>query len=185
MMRIKKTSQLMLFILNGLLLLIPLWNMSMWFLNDWLPLEAVFSHSVFVRTPEGMVNIATLNLNPLQRFLGVFSSLIESASLLIGMIILRKLFQNYKKGHIFTLENAKKYQQLGYLFFLHAFITKPLAETFSVIAVTLNNPPGHRYISIGFGPPNLETIFCGILVIIISWVMIEGQKLQDDQHLTI
>lgn len=185
MQRIKKISRLMLIMLNCLLVLIPLWNLILWFFNESEPLAPILSHSLFVHTPEGMVNVATLNLNPLQLFLGICSSFIGSTPLLIGILFLRKLFQNYKNSNIFTLENAKKYQHLGYLFFLHAFITKPLAEVFSVIAVTLSNPPGHRYISVGFGTPNLETIFCGVLVIIISWIMVEAQKLQDDQHLTI
>jgi len=185
MHRIQKISRLMLLVLNFLLLLIPLWNSIIWLFNDRESLAPFFSYSLFVSTPEGMINIATLQLNPLQQFLGICSSFIGSAPLLIGIIFLKKLFQNYKKGHIFTLENAKKYQQLGYFFFLDAFITKPLSDTFSVIATTLNNSPGHRYISVGFGTPNLETIFCGILVIIISWIMVEAQKLQDDQHLTI
>lgn len=181
----QKNKCILLIMLNCFLLLIPLWNLTLWLFNDWEAPAAILSHSIYVHTPEGMVNITTLNLNPLQRFLGSCSSFIASTPLLIGILFLKKIFQNYKKGHIFTLENAKKYQKLSYLFFLHAFITRPLAKIFSVIATTLNNPPGHRYISVSFGTLNLETIFCGVLVIIISWIMVEAQKLQDDQQLTI
>ena len=54
-----------------------------------------------------------------------------------------------------------------------------------ILMATLSNPPGHRYISLNFGTPNLEVLFWGMLVIVISWIMAEGYKLQKDQDLTI
>lgn len=185
MLRIQKLSQIMIYILNCLLVLIPLSTISVWVFNQWSTWAVIFSKSMTIETPDGMINIANLTLTPLQQMIGISGSFMGLLPLLLGAIMLKKLFQNYKVGCIFTLENAGRYKKLGALFFLHAFIAQPLQGLLYVLAITLSNPPGHRFISIGFGTPNLETIFCGILVIIISWVMAEAQKLQDDQHLTI
>jgi hypothetical protein len=54
-----------------------------------------------------------------------------------------------------------------------------------ILAVTLTYPTGPRTIVIGFGTPTFESLFCGILVIVISWVMVEGYKLQEDQKFII
>ncbi len=129
--------------------------------------------------------MGAVNLTTEQRILGICSSFTGLLPFLIGAFFLKNLFQNYKLGHIFTVKNTDTYKKLGYLFFLHAFITQPFCDTLMTLAATFSNAPGHRYLTLGFGTPNLETIFCGILVLIISWVMAEAQKLQDDQQFII
>lgn len=47
------------------------------------------------------------------------------------------------------------------------------------------NPPGHRYLSISFGTPNLSSLFYGVLVIVVSWVMREASELHDEHTFTI
>ncbi|OGV41973.1 MAG: hypothetical protein A3F46_10225 [Legionellales bacterium RIFCSPHIGHO2_12_FULL_42_9] len=90
-----------------------------------------------------------------------------------------------QKGAIFNLNNASCYSYLGWLFFLNAVFTKPLSDLLMVLAVTFANIPGHRYITISLGLPNLIAVFCGVVVIVISWVMSEATKLQDGQRFII
>ena len=102
------------------------------------------------------------------------------------MINLEKvIFSNYKIGEIFNLDNAKYYNFLGWMFFIHAVIAKPISEGLMVLAVTLANPVGERYISISFGTPNLASIFYGIIVLVVSWVMLEAAKIKEEQSLII
>jgi len=138
-----------------------------------------------IQTPEGVIHFVDLKLNFLSKSIGLFGSILSSLPLLLGIIILKRLFQNYRQGNIFSFENAKKYQYLGWLFFLDGLCTKPLSEMFLILAATLSNPPGHRYITLGFGSPNIEALLCGFLVLVISWVMMEGYKLHEDQKFTI
>ncbi len=86
---------------------------------------------------------------------------------------------------IFSTTNAILYKKLGWLFFWDALLIHSLSHTLMVLAVTLTNPPGHRWISVQFGTPNLEALFCGVLLIVISWVMHEASKLHDEQKFTI
>ena len=185
MPRIQKLSARMLIMLNGLIIIVPLCTLLLWIFNQWDAWAPIFSKSMIVDTPEGVINMGAINLTTEQRILGLCGSFTGLLPLLIGAFFLKNLFQNYKLGHIFTVKNTDTYKKLGYLFFLHAFITQPLCDTLMILAATFSNAPGHRYLTVGFGTPNLETIFCGVLVLIISWVMAEAQKLQDDQQFII
>ncbi len=124
-------------------------------------------------------------LTSLAKWIGILTSLVCNLPIWLGLFLLRTVFKSYKHGHIFIFENAKAYQKLGWLFFLNALLFKPLSEMGMILVATLSNPPGHRCITLNFGTPNLESIFCGVILIIISWVMIEGHRLQSEQELTI
>ena len=79
------------------------------------------------------------------------------------------------------MSNARYYRLIGWMFILDGVITKSFSDSLMTIAVTLNAAPGHRYITFGFGSPNLEAIFCGAVVIVVSWVMLEAAKLHEEQ----
>ncbi|MFN7094908.1 MAG: DUF2975 domain-containing protein [Burkholderiales bacterium] len=81
--------------------------------------------------------------------------------------------------------NAQSYQKLGYLFFLDSFIAKPLCDIILTFAASLYNAPGHHYIAISFTMINLESLFCGAIIIVIAKVMYIGYKLQEEQQLVI
>lgn len=186
--RIQKVSSYLLVSFNILLVGLPLFLSILWVFIDDDPIKKAVSEGLFfewTRTPEGVVNLAKIAWTPLTKFIGFMGSLLGNLPVLLGLFILKAVFRNYRKGEIFNITNAQQYKYLGWLFFLDAFITRPLSEMLQVLAVTLTYPPGHRYITLGFGTPNIEALFCGILVIVISWVMVEGYKLQEEQKLTV
>ena len=186
---IQKVSSYLLWVFNIMLIMIPLLAISYWGLIEWAPFKQFIAQGLIIdkpiETPEGLVNISNLKLTPLSRGIGIFGSLFCSVPLFLGIVILKRLFQNYKKGNIFSFENVQNYKYLGWLLFLDALFVKPISNMMMVLAATLSNPTGHRYISVSFGTPNLEDLFWGVLVIVISWVMAEGYKLQEDQSLTV
>ena len=187
MKEIQRLSRFLITLFNILLITIPLINIASWTLVQFPIFRTLFSQ-VFItsiKTPEGMVTIPEMTLTPLIQLLGICGSLVEAIPLLLGLMILKVLFKNYQQGDIFSYDNAKSYQQLGWLFFLQGFIAKPISELLLVLAATYGNAPGHRYLSLGFGTPNFEVLFCGTLIIVISWVMREATKLQHEQRLTI
>ncbi|MBA3814475.1 MAG: DUF2975 domain-containing protein [Alphaproteobacteria bacterium] len=186
--RIQKISSYLLVIFNILLVVLPLSLLILWFFIDVDPIKEAIKHGLLfgpVDTPEGIVNLGTIKWYPLTKFTGFMGSLLGILPILLGLMILKTIFRNYRKGEIFNITNARQYKYLGYLFFLDALLTKPLSDMLQVLSVTFTYPPGLRYISIGFGTPNMEALFCGILVIVISWVMVEGYKLQEEQKLII
>lgn len=186
--RIQKVSSYLLAIFNMLLVVLPLSLLILWLFMDYGPINNAITEGLFfspVETPEGVLNLGMIKWDTLSKFIGIMASLLGILPILLGLIILKTIFRNYRKGEIFNITNAHQYKYLGYLFFLDGLVTKPLSGLLQVLAVTLTNSPGHRYLSIGFGTPNLEALFCGVLVIVISWVMVEGYKLQEEQKLIV
>ena len=175
----QKMSTFVILILKFLLILIPLHLIFI----EW---GAFKSFSIFItkiETPEGIVILDQLSFLP--RTICCLGEMIGRLPLFIGLMILLKLFNNYKKGEIFSLQNIKYYQYLGWLFFLDALVARSLSDLIMIGGATLSNPPGHRYISLSFGTPNVEALFCGLLVLVISWIMREGYRLQEEQKLIV
>jgi hypothetical protein len=176
--RIQKVSSYLLIMFNFLLLALPLFILSLWLFMETPPLKEAISEGLFfesVRTPEGVVNLSLVKWDPLTKIIGFMASFVGVLPILLGLFVLKYVFRNYKKGEIFNIFNARHYTYLGWLFFLDALIAKPLSTY----------PPGHRWIQIGYGTPTLGVLFCGVLVIVISWVMVEGYKLQEEQKLVV
>jgi hypothetical protein len=188
MNRIKTISAYMCTFLNILLIALPILTILQWLLLDWVPFKKLVLDGFFcnpIQTHEGPVNIATIPLTILTKSIGVLTSVLCSVPAWLGLLFLRTAFTNYKNGRIFVYENAKAYQRIGWLFFMNALLFNFIFQLGMTFVATFSNPPGHRYISCSFGTPNLESIFCGVILIIISWVMIEGHRLQSEQELTI
>ena len=122
---------------------------------------------------------------PLSKFIAISSDFIERMPFFLSIYILRLIFKNYKLGKIFTNANAKHYKSLGIIYVIKGLVTEPLAHTLETLAETIHNPPGERILSFRFASSNIEAIFFGACIILISWIMIEGLKLQEDQSVTI
>ncbi len=188
MPHIQKVSSYLIWMFNVLLIALPLWIIAIWILVEWEPFKNLIAQGFIskpIETPEGIINLAHLKLTPLSWSIGIFGDFVILVPILLGLLVLKHLFQNYRDGNIFSLENAQKYKYLGWLFFLNGLFIIPISNMLMILTATLSNPPGHRYISLSFGTPNLEVLFFGMLVIVISWIMAEGYKLQEDQSLTI
>lgn len=117
--------------------------------------------------------------------LGLLTTLICALPTFIGLWILRGIFKNYSEGNIFSSANASSFRVIGILFFVDALVAIPLKDTLMTLATTMNNPPGERMISLSVGTTNLEALFTGLVIIVISLVMSEGSKLQTEQELVI
>lgn len=159
-----------------------------WLTIDWPPINNAIREGFLMEpiiTPEGSVNIATIHLSAVAKLIGCGTQLLESLPYILGFILLKKLFAAYEEKKIFTSENTKIYKKIGWLAFLNGIFFIPITQTLMVLVATFSNPPGHRYITVGFGTPNLESILCGLLLIIISLVMQEAQKIQDENKLTV
>lgn len=138
-----------------------------------------------IHTHRGSINIDDIVWTSLSRLIANCAQLIAILPFLGIIYFLSKVFHRYEVGEIFILRNARCYYQIGKLLFFDALLAQPLSGGLWVAAATLSNPVGQRYIDISIGTPNIMAIVMGLLVIFISWVMIEGSKIQDEQQLII
>lgn len=120
------------------------------------------------------------------KMLGLSADLIGHLPFWVGLLAPKQILNNYQEGMIFTDANARCYQYVGWLFLINAILIKPLSDMLMVLLATINNPPGQRIISIGcFSNANGEDIFMGSFVMIVAWVMLEANKLKEEQLLVI
>lgn len=189
MIKIQQVSRFFINLFNFLNVTIPLFIITNWFFikqnNPSFKLANFFlSFEKGIETPEGYVFLNSVNWTLPSLSIGLTADLIAIIPFMLSIIILKKIFKNYQQGQVFTQQNALFYRNLGYLFFVDAILTS-FSESLMILAVTFNNLPGHRFFSIGFGTPNLSQFFYGVLVIVLSWIMLEASKINDDQKFTI
>ncbi len=111
-------------------------------------------------------------------------SLIPVSVAMFGAYTLAKLFKLYENAIVFSAENVKHYRALGFIaifWVIAEFIRIPLAS----LAISLNNPPGERFITMGLELVDIATLIIGSIIVLISWVMEEGRRLEDEQAHTI
>jgi len=92
----------------------------------------------------------------------------------VGLGVLYRLFQLYERGLIFTVANIQCLKWFG-AWVLACWALSNVIE----LSKLLTYDSADVNLRIG------STFFAGILVLLISWIMEEGGKLQEDQALTI
>lgn len=153
----------------------------------WLTVETPYDflrHTGIVQTSFNINQLTETPLTLTTRLFAILTSLIYCSIIMYALKILIQLFGNYENKHIFTLENARCYQKLGYSVFYWvggSIFYQPLMT----LILTFNNPPHHRMIMISFQGIDFLTLLIGTIIVIISWVMKEGYHLADEQNYTI
>lgn len=123
-------------------------------------------------------------LSFIEKSLGYFSSMIPTAVFMFALWQLRRLFGLYMAGSIFTPDNVECYRRLG----LAAVLWVPaniLSGSLGSVLLTYSQGEGNRQLSVGISSAELESLFIGLVVLLISWVMDEGRKMEEEQALTV
>lgn len=124
------------------------------------------------------------NIPAFSRMLAFLCDLIPLSAIIFALLKLKNLFSLYESGHIFTEQNVNCYRGLGRT--LMVWVACDIVNrTLLGIVLTLDNPPGKRLLVVGLDGGDFTGIFVGISVLIISWVMDEARKLQEEQALII
>lgn len=118
------------------------------------------------------------------RFLAFLSTIPQLGVTIYGLWKLKELFALYEKSSIFTEENVNCFKSLGKA--LIAWVICDVAgNALLSMALTINNPPGQSVIVVGLNSGDFTGMFVGAVVLIISRVMDEARKIQDEQALII
>ncbi|NNE83230.1 MAG: DUF2975 domain-containing protein [Alphaproteobacteria bacterium] len=137
----------------------------------------------FNHLPEGFLTdlpvLPTQQLSVLSLALAFLVSLLPVSVAVYGLVTLKALFRLYEGGIIFSADNVKYFRRLGYSFIAWVVANTVFTPLISVV-VTFANPPGQRVLSAQFGVLDIATLLIGGVVLLISWVMNEGRKLEDE-----
>ncbi|MEZ8484884.1 DUF2975 domain-containing protein [Vibrio splendidus] len=182
MSNIQKQSRRVRMLLQSLFVLTPIMVCYFWLTVE-TPYDFISSTGIFYLTYD-IGNYTMLPLTMATRIVAAFTSLLMSSILMYALMVLIRLFRNYERGEIFSLENAMSYQKLGYSLFYWVLGSVIYGSLMSVI-LSFNNPPGERIFEISFVGMDFLTLILGIIILIISWVMKEGYILADEHSQTI
>ncbi len=126
-------------------------------------------------------------LHPLslsERLLALGVSAIPMIIYLYILFTLIQLFKLYEQGEIFSLQNVRYIRHSGYALLLTQIIN-PFYEGLMGLVLTWNNPPGHRFAGISLSHTNIGIVLIALVILLISWIMTEGCKLNEEQQYTI
>jgi len=127
------------------------------------------------------------NLTTTIIFLVLIIAFIKLVIMEIGLYNLYKLFSLYKECQIFVADSVRRFKYLGYTMILWAFgdiITSGLKILIIAQLSIEEIEPAAYQLNVGRGA-FIPTLFSGIIIILISWVMDEGRKIKEDSDLTI
>lgn len=158
------------------------------FLLFCIPIITLMYWLFFNELPIGFVDELPVDVNkalPLEtRVLAFLVSLIPTSVAIYGIINLKKLFKFYEKAIVFSEQNAKCFCRLGYtlIYWVGAnFIFSLLIS----IVLTFNNSSDKRIIVVQFGVSDIGSLIIGAIIVLVSWVMSEASKLEDEQAYTV
>jgi len=172
--RIQRVSRTFRRLLTVLIFCVPVITLMYWLFFNFLP---------FGFTAELPVAInQTLPLKTL--LLAFLASLIPVSVAIYGMVNLQKLFKLYEKAIVFSEQNVKCFRHLGYALIYWVFANLIFTLLISIV-LTFNNAPGERMMVAQFGVSEIGTLIIGAVIILVSWVMNEAEKLEDEQAHTV
>lgn len=182
MTKIQKTSRLVRATLQTVIVLIPVLVCYYW-LSVNTPYD-VLGLSGLIELDMDIDALTEVPLTLATRLLALTASLGLSAILIYALVLLVRLFKNYERQDIFNFENTVLYTKLARTIFYWVLGNFVYTGLLSVI-LSFNNPPGRRVLQLGFSGIDIMTLFLGIIVVIISWVMKEGYEISQEHSQTI
>jgi len=118
------------------------------------------------------------------KFLCFLISMVPTGIMMGVCILLTRLFSLYAKGIIFESANVSLIKKIAYLLLVKAAIG-PIYQGAITAAWTVNNPAGQRMFQLTTQTINFTGIITVLTILVVAWVMGEGQKLQQQQQLTV
>ena len=134
--------------------------------------------------PKNYQQLAEQSMLASTKMLGFIASLLPAIFTLWLLALLIRLFGRFQKQELFSLTNVATIRWIGFALLLGQLVMLPYQALLTAI-LSWHHGPGHRLMAISFSGSNLGIILIALLIILISWVMAEGAKLQQEQELTI
>lgn len=143
----------------------------------------LFNHSVVINfVPKNWPIMHHLSVTT--KALGFLINLIPVGIAMLALYFLIRLFRLYERGTIFTIQNVRYLRNIGYTLLIGQLLS-PIYDMLISLVLTWSNPHHYRMIGITEKGINVEMILVALLVILISWIMLEGYKLKEEQELTV
>jgi hypothetical protein len=121
---------------------------------------------------------------PWQRLACFGAAMLPGAAVMYAYRELWRLFELYASGTFFEQENVACCRALGWALMAQQLLALP-EEAIQTAVLTALNPEGQRSVTVSLEDGNLTLVVVGLMLILVSRVMDEGRKLQEEQRLTV
>lgn len=151
------------------------------------PLLTLLYWTLFNYLPQGLRPLQPYQIAELSwhtAALAFLVSLLPLGVAMFGLLTLTRLFSLYEAAVYFSRETVRLFHQLGLTLILWVIATLLYTSLLSVV-LTFNNPAGKRTLVATFEYGDLALLLMGGVVILVSWIMDEGRKLEEEQAHTI
>lgn len=98
---------------------------------------------------------------------------------LAGLYFLRRAFNNFAKGELFTYHNSRDLRLFSILLFVQA-LAKPLHLAFASVLLSLNHPAGQKVLSITLGSTEIKVIGLAMILWVMSDLLVKGSQLENE-----
>lgn len=140
---------------------------------DWFPQSTIAfgdAQPVVIKGNEGLV-----------RMIGFCIGFIMALPIFFGLSQLRKMFQLYAQGQLFTLKHCDIVKNISWCFIVYGLLIL-LQHSLMSIGLTILNPAGERIMSLGFGSSSIFAILIGVVLLPLSHVMKVAYQMAEEQE---
>ncbi|MBX2847045.1 MAG: DUF2975 domain-containing protein [Acidiferrobacterales bacterium] len=100
---------------------------------------------------------------------------------LTGLFFLRRAFLNFAKGKLFDESTTRDLRRFSIFVFIQGLITPIYYACLSVI-LSWNHPPGQKMLSVTFGSNELRFIGLALIFWVICDLLLEAEKLKQENQ---
>lgn len=182
--KIKRASRILRYLTIFYLCLIPTLTAIFWICNG----EPIHPALQIRLWPEGFLANAFLTpvsmLSTSTKILAFLVCLIPNVFTVLALYFLANLFRLFEGMEFFSQHSVGALRRIGFSL-LAGQLTFPIYTALLSLTLTISNPPGQRVIAAHFGAAEFNWTALAIVIIVISWIMDEGRKLQEEQAATV
>lgn len=173
--RIASVSRIIAAICGFLLILFPIGLASLSFF--WLEFLAMQSAAQ-------QMGIQAEDISLLSRTAAYGAIMVQTAPLLWALWALRRLFEGYAAGAVFTTEAARYLKQVAFAL-LSILLVRPLGGALFSLALSIDTtkaPGGQGHLILAFGSTEVLIGLAGAMVLVITWIMGEAAAMAEENQ---
>ncbi|MBX7200921.1 MAG: DUF2975 domain-containing protein [Rhodospirillaceae bacterium] len=153
---------------------------AFWLLPPFLVASVLLYPEFLGRHPAiAAANVQTAALSGPAMAAAILALLVISVPALYGLWELKRLFEGYLAGDVFTVGAARRLHRCGFAVLISAAKTAVGGVLLS-LAVSIDLPAGHRVLTVGLSSDDVGLLLIGGILLVIARVMEEAARLAEE-----
>ena len=181
--KIQRTSRILKSVFLFTLCILPLFDAGFWITNGYPFMKSWGFDWDLAKIVPGDTPLD--QMSNLLRLFGFAITLIPTSLSMISLYWVAKLFGLFEQLQFFTQKSVRYLRKIGLILLINSLIHSTIYMGLLSLVLTMSNPPEHRQIIIAFGTHEITLIVISSILLLLSWIMEEGHKLQEEHEATV